>query len=70
MKGTSNIFAKVCANNVLPVPVGPTKRIFDFEISILSFSKLDDIFYNDYKPPLKVFFLKLFDLLHNRLKIY
>ena len=42
VKGTSNIFAKVWANNVLPVPVGPTKRIFDFEISILSFSKLED----------------------------
>ena len=42
VKGTSNIFAKVWANNVLPVPVGPTKRIFVFYISMLSFSKLDE----------------------------
>ena len=29
----SNILARVCANKVLPHPVGQTKRIFDFESS-------------------------------------
>ena len=34
VNGTSNIRAKVWANNVLPQPVGPIRRIFDFESSI------------------------------------
>ena len=42
MKGTSKILAKVCANNVFPHPVGPTKRIFDLEISISLISKVFD----------------------------
>ena len=29
-KGTSSTLAKVCASSVLPQPVGPTSRIFDF----------------------------------------
>ncbi|MNP86485.1 hypothetical protein D3C76_1867530 [compost metagenome] len=28
--GTFKVLAKVCANNVLPEPVGPTRRTFDF----------------------------------------
>ena len=35
VKGTSKIFARVCANKVLPVPVLPIKRTFDLDISIL-----------------------------------
>ena len=33
VKGTSKILASVCANKVFPHPVGPTKRIFDFDNS-------------------------------------
>ena len=29
-KGTSRNSAKVCANNVLPLPVGPISKMFDF----------------------------------------
>ena len=29
-KGTSKNSAKVCANNVFPLPVGPISKIFDF----------------------------------------
>jgi hypothetical protein len=29
-KGTLRIFASVCASSVLPVPVGPSSRMFDF----------------------------------------
>ena len=32
-EGTSRTRASVCANNVLPEPVGPIKRIFDFASS-------------------------------------
>ena len=33
VNGTSKILASVCANNVFPQPVGPTKRIFDLASS-------------------------------------
>tara|TARA_B100000780_G_scaffold121713_1_gene85349 strand:+ start:56 stop:184 length:129 start_codon:yes stop_codon:yes gene_type:complete len=33
VKGTSKILANVCANKVLPQPVGPTRRILDLESS-------------------------------------
>ena len=36
VNGTSRIFAKVWANKVLPVPVGPTNKILDLEISTSS----------------------------------
>ena len=34
VKGTSKIRANVCANRVLPHPVGPISKILDFESSI------------------------------------
>ena len=33
VNGTSRILARVCASNVFPQPVGPTKSIFDFDSS-------------------------------------
>ena len=33
VKGTSKIRANVCASNVLPQPVGPTRRMFDLASS-------------------------------------
>ena len=33
VNGTSRILAKVCASKVLPHPVGPTNKIFDFASS-------------------------------------
>ena len=33
VKGTSRTLARVCANKVLPQPVGPTRRILDLESS-------------------------------------
>jgi len=51
VNGTSKILANVCAKRVLPHPVGPTKRIFDFESSTsLLFYFHGLIFYNDYEP--------------------
>src|SRR5262249_29675370 len=35
VKGTSRMRAKVCANTVLPEPVGPISRMFDFASSTL-----------------------------------
>ena len=35
--GTSRIRASVCAISVLPVPVGPISRMFDFASSISEF---------------------------------
>ena len=35
--GTSRMRASVCAIKVLPVPVGPISRIFDFASSISEF---------------------------------
>ena len=34
--GTSSTFASVCASSVLPDPVGPTRRTFDFPSSTSS----------------------------------
>jgi hypothetical protein len=33
VKGTSKILANVCANKVLPQPVGPTNNILDLDSS-------------------------------------
>src|SRR5437588_12599142 len=33
VKGTSRMRARVCANSVLPEPVGPISRMFDFAIA-------------------------------------
>mgnify|MGYP000477306670 CR=1 FL=1 len=43
VNGTFKTLANVSANKVLPDPVGPTNRIFDFESSTLS------LFFFDFK---------------------
>src|SRR5262249_31959169 len=40
VKGTSRMRASVCANSVLPEPVGPISRMLDFASSIENFAYL------------------------------
>ena len=50
VKGTFKNFARVWASNVLPQPVGPISKIFDFENSIAFKAACDLIFKGKQQP--------------------